>query len=135
TSPLRIGMIGLDTSHVTAFTGLLNDPANANHVAGGKVVVAFPGGMKDVPLSGGRLEKFTDELKTRHGVTIVDSPEAVAEASDLVLIESVHGSVHLEEFKRTVQFKRPTFIDKPFTHDVSEAREILRLADQAGIPV
>ena len=28
---LRIGMIGLDTSHVTAFTALLNDPKSPNH--------------------------------------------------------------------------------------------------------
>ena len=33
---LRIGMIGLDTSHATAFAELLNDPASRNHVAGGR---------------------------------------------------------------------------------------------------
>ncbi|PYM13449.1 MAG: dehydrogenase, partial [Verrucomicrobia bacterium] len=27
---LRLGMIGLDTSHVTAFTALLNDPKAPN---------------------------------------------------------------------------------------------------------
>ena len=30
--PLRAGMIGLDTSHVVAFAGLLNDPAKAKGV-------------------------------------------------------------------------------------------------------
>jgi hypothetical protein len=38
---LRIGMIGLDTSHVVAFTELLNNPENPKHVPGGRVVAAF----------------------------------------------------------------------------------------------
>src|SRR5439155_1565158 len=33
---LRIGLIGLDTSHVIAFTKLLNDPKSPQHVPGGK---------------------------------------------------------------------------------------------------
>src|SRR5580765_4439563 len=35
-APLRIGIIGLDTSHVTAFTSLLNNEKNKDHVPGGK---------------------------------------------------------------------------------------------------
>jgi len=31
---LRLGIIGLDTSHVTAFTRLLNDPTHKDHVPG-----------------------------------------------------------------------------------------------------
>ena len=38
---LKIGVIGMDTSHVTAFTKLLNDATAPDHVPGGKVVAAF----------------------------------------------------------------------------------------------
>ena len=38
---LRIGMIGLDTSHVIVFTRTFNDPKSPDHVPGGKVVAAF----------------------------------------------------------------------------------------------
>ena len=48
---LRVGLIGLDTSHVTAFTGLLNDPAAKDHVAGARVVAAFKGGSPDIASS------------------------------------------------------------------------------------
>src|SRR5688572_27413053 len=41
---IRLGMIGLDTSHVIAFTSYLNDPRNKT---GCRVVAAFPGGSKD----------------------------------------------------------------------------------------
>ena len=37
---IRVGIIGLDTSHVTAFTETLNNPAAKDHVAGAKVVAA-----------------------------------------------------------------------------------------------
>ena len=46
---LRIGIIGLDTSHVVAFTKLLNDPNTANHIPGGRVVAAYKSGSPDMP--------------------------------------------------------------------------------------
>ncbi|MCX5660316.1 MAG: Gfo/Idh/MocA family oxidoreductase [Planctomycetota bacterium] len=134
-APLRIGMIGLDTSHVTAFAKLLNDPTDPHHVKGGKVVVAFPGGSRDFGLSWNRVEKFTKDLKDAYGIQVVDSPEAVAQNCDLVLLESVDGRVHLEQFRRIAPFKKPTFIDKPLAVTSADAREIFRLAQDSGTTV
>ena len=44
---IRVGIIGPDTSHVPAFTGIFNDPKNEGDLAGFKVVAGFPGGSKD----------------------------------------------------------------------------------------
>ena len=41
---LRLGIIGLDTSHVTAFTEILNNPNAKNHIPGTKVVGSPPAG-------------------------------------------------------------------------------------------
>ncbi len=41
---LRIGMIGLDTSHVDAFTSVFNDPECEYHIPDAPVVMAYPGG-------------------------------------------------------------------------------------------
>ena len=38
---IRLGLIGLDTSHVTAFTDVLNNPQHKDHVPGARVVAAF----------------------------------------------------------------------------------------------
>ena len=46
-SDLKIGLVGLDTSHCVAFTKCLKDPNNPEHVKGGKVVWAFPAGSPD----------------------------------------------------------------------------------------
>ena len=67
---LRIGMIGLDTSHVTAFTPLLNDPKSPNRVSGAKVVAAFKGGSPDIESSWSRVEGYTKELREKYGVII-----------------------------------------------------------------
>jgi predicted dehydrogenase len=133
--PLRIGLIGLDTSHVVRFTDILNHPEHPHHVPGAHVTAAFPGGKKDFPTSMSRVEGFTNELRDKHAVEIMDSPAAVAEAVDLVFIESVHGASHLDEFRQVLPFKRPTFIDKPLAMNSADALEIFRLAKEAGIPL
>ena len=132
---LKIGLVGLDTSHVTAFAGLLNDPGNPSHVPGGKIVAAYPGGSKDFELSWSRVEGFTKTLREKYSVEMKDSPEAVAEAVDLLLITSVDGRVHREQFERTVKFKRPTFIDKPLAVSVEDAEAIVRTANMEKVPV
>ncbi|NGP45616.1 Gfo/Idh/MocA family oxidoreductase [Bacillaceae bacterium SIJ1] len=132
---IRIGMIGLDTSHVVAFTKLLNDPAHQYHVPGGKVVVAFPGGSSDMELSYSRVEGFTHELRDHYDVKIVDSPEEVAEKCDAIFLESVDGRVHLKQFKKIVSYQKPVFIDKPFTTSSKEAKDILWLADENQTPI
>jgi len=132
---MKIGLIGLDTSHSAAFTRCLNDAKNPEHVAGGKVVAAFPGGSKDFELSWSRVGGYEKQLRDEFGVQIMDSPEAVAEAVDLVFIISCDGRVHREHFERTARFRRPTFIDKPFATNSADARAIFAKASEAGIPV
>ena len=96
-SELKVGMIGLDTSHVSAFVKLLNNPTNEFHVPGVRIVKAFPGGSSKFSLSANRVEGFTKELKEA-GIEIVDSIEALA-GLDAYFLESVDGDQHLEQFK------------------------------------
>ena len=60
-APLRAGIIGLDTSHVIAFTSLLNKPKSGKVEV--KVVAGFPGGSPDLPASRDRVAKFTKEMQ------------------------------------------------------------------------
>ncbi len=132
---VRIGLVGLDTSHVSAFTRILNDATSRDHVSGGRVVAGYPGGSPDFEPSASRVEGFTAELRDELDVDIMDTPEAVAEASELVFITAVDARAHLELFKRVVSFKRPTFIDKPIATSLVDAKEIFRLAHEVGIPL
>ena len=93
TAELRIGIIGTDTSHVTAFTKLLNE----DHVANARVVAAYKGGSKDIEESANRVEGFAETIRTKWGVEIVDSIPALLSKVDVVLLSSVDGRVHLEQ--------------------------------------
>lgn len=131
---LAIGMIGLDTSHAAAFTKLLNDPDVPYHVKGARVVKAFPAGSMDFELSYSRLGKITDEVRT-FGVEIVSSIEEAAEQVDGILLESVDGRIHLEQFRQIAPYRKPVFIDKPFTVSVKDAQQIIKIAREYGTPV
>ncbi len=132
---LKAGMIGLDTSHVPAFTKLFNDPKDPDHLPGVKVVVGLPGASDKFDVSYTRVDKFTKDISEQFGVEIVDSAEAVAERSDIVFITAVDGRTHRDWFERTAPFGRPTFVDKPFATTTADAKSILRLAEKSGAPV
>jgi hypothetical protein len=132
---LRLGLIGLDTSHVTAFTDILNDPAAKQHVAGARVVAAFKGGSSDIPSSRDRVEGYTKTLVEKHGVRIYDSIEAMCRDVDAVLLESVDGRPHLEQARPVIAAGKPLYIDKPMAGSLKDGIEIFRLARQAKVPV
>src|SRR5450759_1865683 len=133
-SVMQIGMIGLDTSHCTAFVKLLNDSANEFHISGAKVVKAFPGGSKDFSLSHGRVGQFSEELKAL-GIKICDSIEETGRAVDAFFLESVDGRQHLEQFKILAKFGKPVFIDKPFACSFEDALAIAKIAGETNVPV
>jgi Oxidoreductase family, NAD-binding Rossmann fold len=133
-SELKIGMIGLDTSHCPAFVNIINDAENKFHIPGAKVVKAFPGGSELFSKSMERVEEFTNELKEL-GVEICDSIEETAEGMDAFFLESVDGNQHLEQFKILAQYGKPVFIDKPLACCFEDAKAIVELAKEKNIPV
>jgi hypothetical protein len=132
---LRIGMIGLDTSHVTAFTSLINDPKNKEHVPGGKVVVGFKGGSPDIESSASRVDGYTRQLQEQFGVKIVPTIEELCAQVDVVMLQSVDGRPHLEQARPVIKARKTLFIDKPLAGSLRDAIEIYRLAKEAGVPV
>ena len=134
TPEIRIGIIGTDTSHVTAFTKLLNDKSDPGHVAGARVVAAFKAGSPDVEASRTRIDRFAAELRDKWGVEFVDSIEALCEKVDAVLLESVDGRPHLAQAIPVFKAKKRVFIDKPLTASYADAREIVRLSRESGVP-
>lgn len=131
---LRVGMIGLDTSHVIAFTNLINDPKATGDLADVEVVAAFPGGSPDLPASRDRVEGYTEQLRQR-GVEIVDSIETLLTKVDAVMLESVDGRPHLEQARPVIAAGKPLYIDKPMAGSLRDALEIARLAKEKNVPV
>jgi hypothetical protein len=130
---IRVGIIGTDTSHVQQFTKLLND-ATPDRIPGARVVAAFKGGSKDVESSRSRVDQFAEEIRSKYGVEIVPDIPTLLSKVDAVLLESVDGRVHLEQAGPVIAAHKRLFIDKPLAATLEDAREIARLAKEAGTP-
>ena len=129
---VRIGLIGLDTSHAPTFTSLLHNPNDPFHIPGARIVAAFPGGSPDMNISISRVPGFTAELRDKYGIPILDSPEQVAEACDLVFILSSDGRTHPGLFRSIAGRGKPVFIDKPFAISAADAELMFRIAGETG---
>ena len=130
---MKLGMVGLDTSHCVAFAKLLNEPENQFHVPGAKIVRAFPGGSQAFSSSRARVGTFTDELRAMK-VEIAGGIEDLA-GLDGYFLESVDGNQHLEQFRVLAEFGKPVFIDKPLACHYGDAAEIVRIAKANNIPI
>lgn len=132
---LKVGIIGTDTSHVSAFSRVLNDPSNPDYIPGAKIVAAFKGGSPDIPSSATRVENYAKELSEKWGIEIVPDIKTLVSKVDAILLESVDGRKHLPQFKEIAATgkKLPVFIDKPLAGTLEDAREIDRIAKQSGI--
>jgi hypothetical protein len=133
--PLRLGMLGLDTSHCEAFTKLLHDESDPHHIPGARVVAAYPGGSDAFALSRDRVAGLTETLRDTWGVAIRDDPRDLLDEADAFLLESVDGRQHREQFAILAEAGKPVFIDKPLACDAAEAHGILEIARAKNVPI
>lgn len=129
---IRIGMIGLDTSHCVAFTKILHDPAN-KYAA--RVVAAVPQSSSDIESSISRIDGYVETMANEYGVKMMDSIEAMVSEVDVVMVESVDGRPHLAQATPGIIAGKPTFIDKPVAASLEDAIAIFDLARKHGTPV
>ena len=130
---LKIGMVGLDTSHCVAFANILNNSADKFHVPGLQIVKAFPGFSESFSKSKERVGKFTNEFRTMN----IEITERIQDLTGLdgYFLESVDGNQHLEQFKILAKFGKPVFIDKPLACNYADAKKIVALAKAKNIPI
>jgi len=131
---IRVGIIGLDTSHVVEFTKLLNSKAPPPELAGCRVVAAYPQGSKDIVSSVSRVPGYTKEIQ-RHGVKIVASIEELLEHVDAVLLESNDGRPHFEQALPVLEARKPLYIDKPMAASLADVLAIFAAARSFDTPV
>ena len=131
TNDLRAGIIGTDTSHVPAFTELLNKTHPEWRV---KVVAAVKAGSPDLPVSADRVEKFAADIRDKHGVEIVGTIDELLKKVDVVLLESVDGRPHLAQATPVLKGGKRLFIDKPLAASLADARAIIEQSKKTGTP-
>ncbi|WP_266365777.1 Gfo/Idh/MocA family protein [Tellurirhabdus rosea] len=130
----RVGIIGLDTSHSTAFVKALNAPGADPAFAGYKVVAAYPHGSRDIESSTKRIPGYTEEVK-KAGVAIFDSIGDLLNGVDVVLLETNDGRLHREQALQVLQAGKRMFIDKPMAASLADVVAIFDASRKYKIPV
>lgn len=131
---IRVGVIGLDTSHALAFTKELNRTETSSGSPRLRVVAAYPFGSHDIQSSASRIPAFTTDIRAL-GVEVVDSIADLLKQVDCVLLETNDGRLHLEQAKEVFAAKKPVFIDKPLAASLADALAIYDAAEASGVPM
>jgi len=131
---LKAGIIGLDTSHVIAFTRMLNKEKPDADLAGCRIVAAYPKGSPDIESSVSRVPGYTKQVQEL-GVEIVDSIDELVEKVDVVFLESNDGRPHLKQAIPVLKAGKPVFIDKPVAGSLTDAVAIYELARKYNAPM
>lgn len=130
----RVGIIGLDTSHSIAFTKALNADQPDPVYDGYKVTAAYPYGSKDIESSAKRIPGYIDEVK-KLGVKITSSIQELLAETDVILLETNDGRLHLQQATEVLKAGKRMFIDKPVAGSLTDAIAIYKAAEKYKIPV
>lgn len=131
---VKIGIIGLDTSHSTAFTKFLNGPEKKEEFKEFRIVAAYPYGSKTIKTSYDRIPGYIDQVKGM-GVEITSSITELLDKVDCVMLETNDGNLHLEQAYEVFKAGKVVFIDKPIGANLAQAIAIFQLAKQYNVPV
>jgi predicted dehydrogenase len=123
---LRIGALGVDSSHLPEFSRRVNE-LNDQGGSPCRVTAFYDNGRYDLPAEQvSRWRESTLGLGARE----VSSIDALLDEVDGVMVLAVNGNVHAELAIPSLRRGIPTYIDKPLTCSLSEARSLLDLARQ-----
>lgn len=130
----RVGIIGLDTSHSVAFVKALNAEQPNPVYDGYKVTAAYPYGSKDIESSTKRIPGYIDEVK-KAGVEITSSIQELLSKTDVILLETNDGRLHLEQALEVLKAGKRMFVDKPVAASLSDTLKIYKAAEKYGTPI
>lgn len=132
--PIKIGLIGLDTSHSVAFTTVLNSAKTKPGFEGCRIVAAYPWGSRDIESSKSRIPEYTKKVEEL-GVKVVDSIDDLLPMVDCVLLETNDGRPHLEQALKVFKAGKPVFIDKPVAGSLVDCLAIYQAAKEYNVPM
>ncbi|MEX2531936.1 MAG: carboxypeptidase regulatory-like domain-containing protein, partial [Gemmatimonadota bacterium] len=132
--PVRVGVIGLDTSHAPAFARLLNDEDADDDLAGFRVVAAHPKGSTNLESSVVRQPGYIEEFQDM-GITITDSIDVLLEQVDVVLLTTNDGHPRLEQTLQVLRAGKPVFVDKPVAASLADVLAIYEAAEKYDVPL
>lgn len=132
--PIRIALIGLDTSHSIEFPRRMQAPdCNPKWKVDGLQAVSCLSFM--TPFTDAAVLQKRREQLEQWGVKVTENfAEAVADC-DAIMIEINDPVPHLDYFTRCIALRKPIFLDKPLADSYENGKKIVGLAEKHQIPV
>lgn len=131
---MKIGIIGLDTSHSIAFTKFINGADKKEEYKDFQIVAAYPYGSKSIKSSYDRIPGYIEQVKEM-GVEIVSSIPELLDKVDCVLLETNDGNLHLKQAYEVFKAGKIMFIDKPIGANLAQAIAIYELSKKYNVPI
>lgn len=132
--PIRVAILGLDTSHSVEFPRRMQAPdcAEAQRVPGLRATAClrFPSPFQ--------AESGQDQRQAQlkaWGVRLATDLDDLLRDADAVMLEINDPTLHLSWFERVAACGKPVFIDKPLADTAVAGARILRLAAEHGTRV
>ena len=125
---LKLGVVGVDSSHLPAFT----ERIKALHDDGKtrcRVTRMWTDGRHDMPAAD--VESWLSKAADL-GVERAENLDAMLDQVDGVMVLSVNGNRHLEHALPSLKRGLPTYVDKPLTCSLDEARTLLEASRDGG---
>ena len=129
---IKIAIVGLDTSHATAFPKLMQDPTTPEEqkISGLRVVSCLRFETAFQNKEG--LDKRQEYLESI-GVKVTENFEESVADCDAIMIEINDPALHLEYFEKCAPLGKPIFLDKPFADTVENMCKIIELAKKYNV--
>ena len=127
-NPVKVGIIGLDTSHALAFTEMMN-VKRIPDAAGFRVVAAYQWGSRDIVSSTNRYPAYLPKMRAM-GVEIVPSIKELLDKVDVVCLETNDGREHFKQAEEVFASGKRVFIDKPLAHNLADALKIYEAGEK-----
>ena len=119
---LRIGLIGAESQHCTAYAHTIN---NEKHFPNVKISALW-----------GETPALAQDLALKAQIPlIVTDPQEMIGAVDAVIIAHRRGSQHLNAAQPFLSAAIPMFIDKPFCTNAKETQSFLQQCQEKNIPI
>ena len=131
---IRIGIIGLDTSHSTAFTELLNGTSDDPLAREFEVVAAYPYGSTTIPTSRDRIPGYIETVK-KFGVEITSSIAELLDQGRLRAARNERRTHASRTGRRGLPFGEDLLHRQAAGCDAGEAIAIYEMADRYGASV
>lgn len=123
----KVGIIGTENSHANSFCKAFN--------------LVKEDGTTEYPdfhvtLVYGDYPEFNQKLVDKFKAdAIANNVEQMVEECDCAMITCRDGKFHAKYARPFIEAGKPCFVDKPFTTDVKEAVELVKLAKDKGVPL